>query len=112
MYRKNICNALGELSDIELQRQLWLSDGAGGALVSSFTEVVEELFSDTGLDDALNAGTTGLDAETVKLLRSLRLAIDRVDNDHGPWQTIDDPNMVEVRSMAGKLLELLSSIEK
>jgi hypothetical protein len=106
--RDSISNALRELSDIDVQRTLWLSDGSEGTEVSSFVEAVEQLFTDTGLSDLLGAGSTGLGTELETVLRSLQLSVRNVDVRHGPKSTIDDPLMKDVRAMARQALTLLT----
>jgi hypothetical protein len=105
--RQAITDALRELSDRALQERLWLSDGKGGADVSSFSEVVEQLFTDTGLSEALESGTTGFGAETQATFNLLESALRKVNQTGGPARTIDSLPMTEVRAVAGRLLELL-----
>jgi len=102
-----IRKCLNELSDIKLQRRLWLSDGADGVDVSSFAEAVEQLFTDTGLAGLLQDGATGFEDETDAAFSALQLALRRVDARGGPARTIDDPAMTEVRAIAKYLLKLL-----
>lgn len=106
--RDAICDPLRELSDVESQRQLWLSDGSQGKDVSSFSEAVEQLFTDTGLSDILRSGPTGLGDSADAILKSLEVILLKVDTHHGPAQTIEDPSMEEVRAMASQLLSILS----
>ena len=108
--RQSVHDALRELSDRELQRRLWLSDGSGDSEVSSFAEAVEQLFTDTGLADSLHAGGTGLGAEADAALGELKMAVRKVGARHGPLQTIDDPAMAKVRTIASRLLGLLASL--
>ena len=54
--KANVREALLELSNEDLQRQLWLSDGANGKLVSSFDEVQCRLFDDSGVGHDLDHG--------------------------------------------------------
>ena len=106
---RHVRQALQEFSDPELQRQLWLSDGSNGSLVSSFTEALEHLFDDSGLGHALEAGKAGLGIEAEAALVELEKALRKVDDDHGPEKTIDDPTMVKVRAIATRLLDLIPS---
>jgi hypothetical protein len=105
--RVAICDSLRELSDLNLQKQLWLSDGSQGKDVSSFEEAVEELFTDTGLADSLHKGRTGLGREVDNLLRALMLLVGKVNVRQGPLLIIEDPIMVEIRYLASSLLKIL-----
>jgi len=100
-------DALTQLSDRELQLRLWLSDGSGGSDVSSFAEAVEQLFTDTGLSCELKDNGTGLGAEVDELFRLMEQEILKVNTQSGPLHTINDPAMVNVRSIAFRLLERL-----
>lgn len=102
--RNAVTQALRELSDLELQQRLWLSNGSNDSEVSSFTEAVEELYTDTGLSIALRSGNTGFDLETNKLLLALKNATRQVDVRHGPTGTINDPTLRLVREIASKIL--------
>jgi len=106
--RHAVQDAIRELSDRELQRRLWLSDGSGGSQVSSFIEAGERLFTDSGLAHALQAGKTVFGIEADAALGELDFALRKVDYKHGPSRTMDDPAMTEVRTIAARLLGLLA----
>jgi hypothetical protein len=107
IYRKNIRDALTQLSDRDLQQKLWMSDGSGGSDVSSFDEAVEILFTDTGLGRALDSGTTGLGKEIEARFQALRKELHRVYRGQFPVDAIDDPDMIPIRRMASELLNLI-----
>lgn len=106
--RQAILDSLQELADLNIQRQLWLSDGSGGKHVSSFSEAVEQLFTDTGLANSLHSGGTGLGPQVDRLLTSLELMIRKVEMRNDPKVTIEDRGMSEIRSTAKKLYDLLA----
>ena len=93
-------SGLYELSSIDEQQRLWLSDGTGGSEVSSFVEVIETLFSDSTLDDELRKGSTGLSAETIALLKNLEEAITGIDPCREPIELINSAAMDDVRRLA------------
>jgi len=105
--RQSVYDALCELGNIDEQKRLWLSTGANGAEVSSFSEAVEQLYTDTGLSDALLCGRTGLSQELNERFRKLNELLKTVNHRHGPSRTIDDPAMIDVRLLANEILQTL-----
>lgn len=103
--RTSVIESLRELSDRSTQRRLWLSSGASE--VSSFAEAVEQLFTDTGLGDALDKGQTGLGALAEAALSKLDSALRKVDRSMGPDRLIDSPQMAAVRALASAALTLV-----
>jgi hypothetical protein len=97
-----IIECLQELSDEKLQQELWLSNGP--PFVGSFTEAVEQLFTDSGLADALDANEMCFDRESDSLLAELRLRIKQVDANSEPLSIISSSNMTVVRDMALRCL--------
>ena len=67
--------ALRELADESMQRELWLSDGT--ADVSSLTESVSRLLDDSGLGDALDSTQVVYDPDIDAQLRQLGDALVR-----------------------------------
>ena len=116
-----ILDALRELSDELEQRRLWLSSGAGGAEISSFTEAVEALFTDSGLSHSLEQEWRSarggraefgvikpvFDKRTDSLLERLDWLISKVDLGLAPAKLIDSAEMKQVRSQASDLLTIL-----
>lgn len=92
-----ILKCLRELSDRELQLRLWLSSEGE---VSSFTEAVEQLFTDSGLEELLHSRKTGLGAAAEEALLSLEASLDQVNPHLEPQALIDSPQMTKVRKFA------------
>ena len=105
--RQSVCDALRELGSIDEQNRLWLSSGANGAEVSSFAEAVEQLYTDTGLAEALGCGRTGMSQDLNERFRKLREMLKTVNYRHGPSRTIDDPAMIDVRYLANEIFQVL-----
>lgn len=105
--RQAVYEALRELSSIDEQRRLWLSTGANHSEVSSFSEVVEQLFTDTGLGETLDGGNTGYSQTVVEQLKQLRTLLKTVDCRHGPLGTINDPAMATVRELTTEILQMI-----
>lgn len=105
--RQSVYDALRELGSIDEQNRLWLSTGANGAEVSSFSEAVEQLYTDTGLAECLECGRTGMSQELNERFRKLSEILKTVNHRHGPSRTIDDPVMIDVRLLANEILHIL-----
>lgn len=95
-----VLSGLAELSCIDEQKRLWLSDGADGKEVSSPVEAVERLFSDSALDEELRSGGTGLSAETIALLKRLEELTTGVDLCRERTELINSAAMDDVRRLA------------
>lgn len=102
-----IVEGLRELSNKDLQKKLWLSNGS--ADVSSFVEVVEHLFTDSGLSDALNEEDTGLPREIEKDIKELAKSLDSIDGNRQPIEIIEDTKMSDIRRRVARLLEKLNA---
>lgn len=117
MSLENIIWSLEELSDRNEQLKLWLSTGADGAEVSSFAEVVEVLFTDSGLSHELETGWRAerggrpasprapiFDERTDNLFGTLSSLVSRIDVGAPPVDIINDGRMDQVRRLASELL--------
>lgn len=105
--RQSVYEALYELASVNEQRRLWLSSGANGAEVSSFSEAVEQLYTDTGLSDALDCDRTGLSQGLNECLKKLKELLKTVNQQNGPSRTIDDPAMGAVRLLSNEIINAM-----
>lgn len=103
--REMIVDSLSELASERLQRERWLS--AESIEMSSFVEAVEQLFTDSGLEDALTKGDSGYSQEVELLLIELSKLIAKVGSDRKPIDIIDDPNMLKVREKSTEILRVI-----
>lgn len=103
--RNLILECLKELSDRQLQENLWM--GRIPSQQSSFVEAVEGLFTDSGLGDELSKGKTGFSEEAESKLRELEQQLSKVHTKGGPASVINDPAMPRVRDLAAHVLEAL-----
>lgn len=97
---------LEELSDKAEQERLWLGDGKSGQEVSSFHEAVCCTFDDTGLSILMEEG---MESETISTaqfesIKQLLALCKSIPSHLSPRETIDRPDMVEVRKLAEKIL--------
>jgi hypothetical protein len=57
---ENIYEDLIELSDLNLQKKLWLNEGNDTGLISSYTELMNRLFDDDNFDLFIDKGARAL----------------------------------------------------
>jgi hypothetical protein len=101
--REHVEEALRELSDESLQRELWPS----AASPTSFDECVAQLIDDSSLGVALDRGLA-FDETTDAVLCRLRVALQQVGWNRPPKDVLDDPRMTEVRLLAANSLARLT----
>ena len=101
-------DALRELADAGEQRRLWLSTGAMGAEVSSFSECICRLIDDSGLEIALERASVVYTQPIDDRLALLRRALRRVDATQPLDALLEDPALQEVRALAQDVLRLMS----
>lgn len=100
--KSQIYNCLRELADYEFQKRTWLA--STGPEVSSFPELISQLFDDTGLGDALENDFTGFDTQTNEALRDLGKAVSKVNQKLLPGKLLESREMGSVREMASRVL--------
>lgn len=103
--RDLIVDALMELASESLQRRRWLEPSSPE--ISSFTEVVEELFTDSGLASALENNCADLPSAVESNLRRLHEMIRGVDRNQPPEVIIAVPEMSSIRAAAKEILDLM-----
>jgi hypothetical protein len=104
--RSLIVASLRELSDRTLQERFWLSDHEPA--LSSFSEAIERLFTDSGLAEALRAGNPGLSADADALLLKIEEEVLSVNTSVGPRTLLDDPAVERIRELARAILVLIT----
>ncbi|MEN3951236.1 hypothetical protein [Iodidimonas sp. SYSU 1G8] len=105
--KEMIVESLRELASRQLQEARWLSDGSSD--ISSFTEAVEQLFTDSGLGDSLQKRETGFSHSVEDELRELDAMLSKIDSDRAPNEIIADPKMGPIREKSGRILEIMRS---
>ena len=104
----HVREALEELSDRAMQRDLWLA--SEGPRVGSFVEAVEQLYDDSGLIDVLHDGRADeeLGPQAANLLRELVAVLESIDDRTvGPAELIDSLAMERVRTLAREALNVI-----
>ena len=93
---------LNELATISEQKRLWLSDGAGGKEVGSFTEACCSIFDDLTVGDLLKQrrlhGATS--NKFASLMSRLSILLDSIDETLAPQDIIALQEMNSVRELA------------
>lgn len=105
-----VLDCLTELSDYHLQDKLWTGKMPG--LQSSFVEVVEGLFTDSGLEDELRKGTTGFSTELVAKLLEIDKRISKIPANCNDGEILNDPRMILIRELASNARLLLINESK
>ena len=101
----NLLVALSDLADQEFQRRAWLA--SEGPEVSSFSELICQVFDDTGLSDALGADRRpiALSERSFSALRKLDWAVSKVDQGLSTELLLEDAQMEAVRRVAASAFE-------
>ncbi len=97
---ENIYRVIIELSDLNLQRQLWLNENNDTGLISSYNELMSSLFDDFNFDDFIDniAPKIGLTPSVIFELNNLRDLLNNYTEKEFDEEILDDPewwNVVE-----------------
>ncbi len=104
---KHIYDKIIELSDLGLQRKLWLNENNDTGLISSYSELMCSLFDDFNLDAFIdgNASKIGLSDSTILELNKLRNLLDRYKGAGSDEHIINDPEWSAISRQAQKVIE-------
>lgn len=99
---ENIYNDIIELSDVALQRKMWLNDNNETGQISSYTEVMCRLFDDNNFDDFIDnkAYKMGLSGSTIYELNKLRGLLNNYNEEDSDEKIITDPEWKKVVEQA------------
>jgi hypothetical protein len=91
-----------ELSDIGLQRKLWLNEKNDTGLISSYSELMSSLFDDFNFDDFVENGATkiGLPNSLIIELSKLRELLNEYDEKDSDAEIINDPEWKKIVEQA------------
>ena len=107
VYKTNIIKGLEDLASYHFQKIAWFENNQG--LSSSFSEDVEAVFMDTGLEDALDANEIVFGKEADEALRDLDKTVDNIGYHHDEREFINSPEMKVVREKAVRVLGLIKT---
>ncbi len=103
-----LLDGLRDLADKDWQERVW--SGRSHVEMSSFAELVCQVFDDTGLSSASDeTRVRELGSEIAHLVRDLERALSRVDATLPVPDLIDSPSMEKVRKISAALVNLLAT---
>ncbi|MGN6249167.1 MAG: hypothetical protein ACTHNG_12505 [Ginsengibacter sp.] len=103
---RQIYNDSIELSDLDLQRKLWLNENNDTGLISSYVEVMCRLFDDNKLDDFIDKTASKIDFSnsTIFQLNKLRELLNDYNEKDTDEKIIADPEWKKVVEQAKKVI--------
>jgi hypothetical protein len=105
---ENIYEDILELSDLELQKRLWLNDHNDTGLISSYTEVNNRLFDDNSFDLFIDKEVfeLGFSPALIVELDALRTMLNRYEQKKTDVEIINDPKWSEVSKQASLVINM------
>jgi len=99
---ESIYRMIIELSDLSLQRKLWLNENNDTGLISSYTELMSSLFDDFNFDEFIDirASKIGLSNSTIFELNNLRELLNCYNEKESDEEIIGDPEWKKVVEQA------------
>lgn len=104
--KSHLVEGLRQLASQDLQQSLWVLGEKDH--MSSFTEAVSYVFDDARLGEAMDSGflQNNLSSGFCARIYELDRLIDRVPLNLAPKETIEHPQMDEIRKLASELLAI------
>lgn len=104
---KNIYDDIIELSDLSLQKKLWLNESNDTGLISSYVEVMCRLFDDNDFDDFVGrtAVKIGLSVELISELNILSTLLKNYNEKESDAKIIMDPKWNQIVEQAKKVIK-------
>ena len=109
VYKTTLLSSLGELSDINFQKRIWLNIDNPNGLVTSFIEAANNVFDDALITEVLEANQIVFDRAVTQALLELHDATDAVNEFRSEEEIINDPLMEVVRQKAAEVLRLIEA---
>ncbi len=99
---ENIYSEIIELSDLSLQRKLWLNESNDTGLISSYTEVMCSLFDDFSFDEFIvkTSAEMGFPADIIFELDKLRILLNEYEEKGSDEIILNDPEWGKVVNQA------------
>lgn len=104
---ENIYRLINELSNLSLQRKLWLNENNDTGLISSYSELMCSLFDDYDIDSFLDyeAVELGLSKKLIYELEELRESLNRYHEKGSDEEIINDPEWKLIVDQAKKIID-------
>lgn len=105
---KNIYRCIKELSDLNLQKKLWLNENNDTGLISSYSELLSSLYDDFDFDDFvdIDAEKVGLSDKVILEMKKLRILLDNYVEKGNDEDIIRDINWHKVTKQAEKVIKI------
>lgn len=103
----NIRALIVELSDVSLQRKLWLNENNDTGLISSYDELMCSLFDDFNFDYFIDnlAPRINLSNSIIYELNNLREILNGYNSKSSDKEILDDPNWMSVVEQAKSVVQ-------
>lgn len=104
---KEIYDAIYEISDLNLQKKLWLNQNNDTGLISSYTEAMCSLFDDFHFDEFVDDASSvkKFDFSTIYELNKLRDLLKKYDEKKSQEEIINDPEWRKVVDQAKVVID-------
>ena len=105
---QNIYENLLELSDLNLQKEIWLTIENTKGLVSSYAELMNRLFDDDSFDLFIDkrALELGMGSNLIAQLNHLRYLLNHYNEKTTDAEIINDQNWIHISTHASLILEI------
>lgn len=105
---KNIYDDLLELSNVTLQRKLWLNDNNNTGLISSYVELMNRLFDDNDFDNFIDkaAANAGFSSNLILELKRLRYLLNTYNDKKDDGDIIRDPEWKKIINQAKTVVQI------
>ena len=100
----NIYNDIKELSDIHLQRKLWLNENNDTGYISSYIEAINRLFDDDNFDDN-SAFREGFSIDIINDFDKLRSLLNEYQEKDTEKEILNDPNWHVIVNFAKSIVK-------
>lgn len=109
---KNIYNDILEMSDLELQKKLWLNQNNDTGLISSYTELMCRLFDDNDIESFINkeAIEKGLPEKIIIEIRLLKRLLNSYNEKQSDQEILEDPEWHNIMEQAKMVLKVWNEI--
>lgn len=110
MRYNDIKNRIKEISDLDLQRKLWLNKNNDTGLISSYTELMNSLFDDLMFDDFVDNTIIreNWNLAFVEKMNQLRSYLNDYQEKQNDEEIIKDPEWIKISQFAKEILDILN----
>jgi hypothetical protein len=104
---ENIYRRIIELSNLSLQRKLWLNESNDTGLISSYAELMSSLFDDFNFNDFIDRTSSeiGLSDDAIIELNKLRELLNNYNDKESDEEIINDPEWEKIVKQAKVVIE-------